>query len=179
MCFTGLEILGPVMGAAGSLMQYSAKKSEAAAQNAYAERNRVAALAAQRDTQQSLTLRQMQEAGASKQAVRNSLVDQARRQASAIVSGVKAGVTGISLDNLVKDIGRVAEENRATLISNWEMTAAQLQAQKAGAEATYFQRANAVPMAAAPSPFTPLMGIAGAGINYFTSQAKAETAARV
>lgn len=173
MCFA---ILSAVGSAVGSLMQYRAQQAQAAAQNAQYERNRINALAAQRDTQKALTLRQLQEDGATKQAMRLSQLDQARRQASAVVTGINSGRSGISLDAIVSDIGRAADENRATMLTNWESTAAQLQSQKDASEATYFQRVNSVSQATEPSPLSPLLGVAGAGLRLYGDYEKQSTA---
>lgn len=167
------------MSAGSTLMQYQAGVAQASAQNAAYRDNQVAALAAKRDTEHAITLRQMQEADAVSQQEHLSLVDQARRQASTEVSAVSAGRSGISVDALVNDIGRQADENRATLLTNWEDTAAQLQAEKDGSAGIYARRVNSVRQATEPSPLSPLMGIAGAGLKYFADETKASIPARV
>lgn len=156
-------------------MQYQAASGQAAAQNAAYAQNRVAALAAQRHTEDQITQRQLQEAGATSQQLHNSEVDQARRQASATVSGVNAGSTGITLDALINDIGRASEDNRVTMVTNWENTAAQLQASKDASGDTEIARVNSVAQATPPSPLTPLLGIAGAGLKLFASETRADT----
>ncbi len=183
MCFAAagavLPVLSMVGQGVGALMQYQGQKAQAAAQNAAYRDNQVAALAAQRDAEKGITLRQLQEAEAVSQQMHLSQVDQARRQASTIVSSIDAGRSGITVDALVDDIGRMADENRATLLTNWENTAAQLQAEKEGTEGLYQRRVNSVRQAVEPSPLTPLLGLAGAGLKYFTDTTKADTAAKV
>lgn len=164
MCFAALSF---VASAVGAFAQHQAGVAKASAQNEAWSRNQIAALAAQRDTQQSLTLRQMQESGATNQALRVSLIDEERRRANAIVSGVHSGMAGVSVDNLVADIGRRAEENRVTLLTNWESTAAQLQRSKEASEATYEQRVNSMQAGGdGPSVFGTLAKIAGAGLTF-------------
>lgn len=177
MCFAAAgPILSFAASAVGGLMQYRAQQAHAAAQNAAWEQNQRAALVAKRDTEQALTLRQMQEAGATKQAIRQGLIDKERRQAAALVSGVASGRSGITLDALINDIGRASEENRATLLTNWESVAAQLQRQKE-AEGTYMRQVNSVGTAEYPSPLSPVLSVAGAGLRLYGDLTKDREAA--
>ena len=168
MCFAAVvPILSFAFSAASSIAEYGAKKAQADAINAAWQRNQVAALAADRDTQQALTLRQMQEADATTQRLQAVNIDDARRQAEAVVSGVANGTGGISLDNLVADISRRSEDNRVTLMENYNATAAQLQRSKVAANDQYIARVNNQPTALEPSPLGAIGGVASAGFRLF------------
>jgi hypothetical protein len=180
MCFAAaLPIASFAMSAASSVATYGAQKAHAAEVNATYQQNYVQALASDRDTQNALTLREMQDQGATEQQLQASFLDEAKRSAQAEVSGVASGNTGISLDSLVQEVGRVGEQNRATLTSNFQGQVQQLQAQKQGANTKEQMIVNDLPTASSPSFFGPLAGIAGAGFKSFATQKSIDTQAGV
>src|SRR5262245_3247480 len=110
MCFVAATA---AIAAASALVQYQGKQADFQAERSRYEQNDRNALAAAQDSQQALTMRQMQEAALTSQRLTASQLDQARRQAEAQVTGADAGIGGsISLDSLVADIGARSEANR-------------------------------------------------------------------
>lgn len=164
--------------AATALIGAQASSANYEAQQAQWKTNQVNALAADRDTQNALTMRQMQDGAVTQQKVQASYLDEARRQAEATVSGQASGIGGsTSLGEIVQGIGQQSEENRTTLMTNWNNTAAQYQSQKDAANDTYLSRVNSVNPGTAPNPLAPAVAIAGAGIKFDSDQIAAGRAA--
>jgi hypothetical protein len=154
------------VSAASSMAKFGAAQEEYTAKKAVWNQNYQNALAAGRDDFRALTLRQMQEAGAYAQKDRLQVLDAAQRQAAINVSAASANVQGLSVDNIIGDVARKTEANRATLQTNWEMTASQLQAEKDGAVSKEQSRINSVANPIAPDPTGTMLEIAGAGVKY-------------
>lgn len=178
MCFDpisggGMAILSGVMSAGQSIMGFIGKNQEAQRQNQVEEQNRVNALAAQRDEQRQTTTRLMQEQDATAQRKHLALVEEAEKSAEVSVSAAGANVAGLSVDNLIADVTRRTSTNLTTLDRNYEMTAAQLQAEADASTTRAQSRINSVSRASSPSILAPLMGVVGAGVKAYGQYEKA------
>jgi len=169
MCAPVLGIIGMVASVGSSLAQGAAAQADYEARSEQWRQNYVNALAAARDEQNQLTNRQLQEQSAYVQKRHLSLVEQAEKQSEAEVSAASAGVSGISVENLVQDIGRKAATNRAIAEQNWIMTANQLQAEKRATVTTAQNRINSVARPTSPSMGAYLLGAVGSGVKSFAT----------
>lgn len=181
MCEPGtLSALTFATAAASAGIGFMGQQANADAQAAQYSQNILNARAALKDTQNALTLRQMQDGAVTSQKVNASYIDEARRTAEAEASGASAGIGGsISLNSIIGDISRVSEENRVTLLTNWDNTAAQVQREKDAAGNQAQSRINSVSPGTQPNPIAPAVQLAGAGLRYETNQVAAERAARL
>lgn len=150
------------VGAAQSVAGYAAQKSEAAANKANARQ-------AWANNQTQLTLRSMQEEDALRQKQRQSLIEEAQVSAETQASAASAGVSGISLDNLLSDVSRRAATNRETERENTRMTLMQIKEERKGVNAKGQSQINSVPK---PTGLSLVAGVGGAALSGASSYAK-------
>lgn len=149
---------------AGGLLSFASGMAQASAQQQRYDQNRVNALASARDEQTQLTQRQIQEQQAVEQKKYVSLIEEAQKKATAEVSGAESGVAGISLDNIIADLGQRSEYNRAVAQENYDNTAAQLAVEQRATVTKAQGRIDSVPKGDFVSPF--LSGI-GTGLQMY------------
>lgn len=164
MCFdpVTMGVLSFAVGAAQSVVQFAAANQEAKA----TEQN---ALQAFSNEQNQLSLRQMQEADATAQKQKQQNLEEAEKKAAVEVSAASAGVSGISVDNLIMDVSRQAARNRQTQFENTKMAVAQLQTEKKGSRSQAQSRINSAPR---PSALSLVAGIGGAALDGYNSYSK-------
>lgn len=146
-----LGIASFAVGAAQNVAQFVGQRQQSKA-------NEAAARDAWRIDQNQITKRQMQEENALRQKQEAQNIEEAEVRASAAVGAIQGGVSGISVDNIIADIGRQASRNRLTEEENYRMVASQLQTQRQQVSANAITRINSVPR---PSPLSLVAGIAG------------------
>jgi hypothetical protein len=152
------------MGMMTAGAQYAAARADYNAKAAQWTQNVVNAEAAARDEQSQNLLRQMQEERASNQKIHLQDIEEAEKKSQVVVASADAGVSGLSVDNLIADIGRSAAYNRQVERDNWKMTAAQLQKEMDATETRMMNRINSVPRPTAPSAGAYLLGGLAGGI---------------
>lgn len=155
------------VGIASSVAQFSAAQSDYQARAEQWRSNVVNSWAAAREEQKQLLARELQEQEAYAQKSHLSLVEQAEKQATAEVSAAGAGVSGISVGNLVADIGRKAATNRVLAERNWMNTAQQLRQEQGATVTRASNRINSVSVPTSPSSAGLLAGIGGSAIKAF------------
>lgn len=164
MCPPVLAVATLAMGVASAVVGHQASQADYEAKSAAWRQNYVNALAAGRDEQRQLTLRQLQEQDAYVQKNHLVMVEEAQKTAEYKVSAAASGVSGVSVDNLLDDIGRQAGLNRATLETNYKATAQQLQTQKDASVTQIESRINSVARPTSPSGASLFVNILGAGV---------------
>jgi hypothetical protein len=160
-----LGLLTFAVGTVQAISQYSAQRREA-------NDNAKNTVSAWKDQQAQITQRRMQEQQALAQKERQSRLEQAEAQADVSVSAAAAGVSGISVDNLLSDVSRRAAYNRQIEEENTFNIMQQLSQQSKGINTQAQGRINSV---SAPSPLSLIAGIASSGISAFTGYKKATT----
>lgn len=147
------------VGAAQAVAQYSAQKAEY-------KQNEANSIQAWKDQQAQITQREMQEQDALKQKLAQQNLEQAQAEADVEVSGAAAGVSGISLDNLTRDVARRAATNREIEQTNTDMIISQLKLERKGANSQAQSRINSV---AKPSGLSLIAGIGSAAVSGVSS----------
>lgn len=147
------------VGAVQAVSQYSAQKSEEKA-------NRQNAQEAWKNQQHQLTKRAMQEEDALNQKKQAQNIEEAQVKADTVASAAGAGVAGLSLDNLVADVGRRASLNRQAEEENTRNTLAQIRMERKGVNAQAQGRINSVPK---PSALSLVAGIGSAALKGYNS----------
>ncbi|RWP84732.1 MAG: hypothetical protein EOR11_19930 [Mesorhizobium sp.] len=150
------------VGAMQSVAQYQAAAEESKA-------TREAALQAFSNDQNALSRRQIQEADASNQKVQQVNLDEARKVSEVRLSASSAGVSGISVGNLIGDVTRQASTNRQNQFDNTKMAINQLQLEKKSSQAQAQSRINSAPK---PSALGLIAGIGGATLSGFNTYNK-------
>jgi hypothetical protein len=161
MCPPVIALATIAISAASAYAGYQAQQQQFQAQKEQKAANDTNALAAARDDQNRLTLRSIQEQQAYTQKAHNQNIELAENTANVEVSAAGSNVAGISVGNLVSDARRRAGNNLTTLETNYQNTAAQLQAEAQGTVTKANTRIAAVAQPTEPSPTGAILGFAG------------------
>ncbi|MEW6121297.1 MAG: hypothetical protein AB1698_01690 [Pseudomonadota bacterium] len=145
-----------------SIAQHQAAEADYEARSQQWRQNVVNSWASAREEQSQLLQRELQEQEALAQKQHLSLVEEAEAKASVENSAASAGVAGLSVANLVADVGRKAATNRMTNKRNWEMTAEQLAQEKEATVTRAENRINSVSRPTSPSGMGLAAGIGSA-----------------
>lgn len=145
------------------MVSFQAASEDYEARAAQYRQNVVNSLAAGRDEQKQILLRMNQEQDAFVQKRHQDAVEGAEAMAEAEVSAAEAGVSGLSLDNILAGIQRDVNENQTANKTNYENTVVQLQSE---IEATNFRIQNNINSVQTPTKPNPLgyalQGVGGA-----------------
>lgn len=155
------------MGVMQAGVSMAAASAEADARNEQWKQNQINALAAARDQQRQITTRQIQEQNATTTKTHASQIDEASLRSNAEVSAADAGLSGVSADAILREIGNRAAQNRTNAFENYRMTAEQLQAEK---DATVTQAKSRIDSIAPPTntaAATGLVNLASAGVKLY------------
>jgi hypothetical protein len=164
MCAPMLGILGSALSMVASVA--SAQAADNAAEADYQAKvvawrqNIVNAQTAARDEQRQIITRQMEEQSKTVQKKHVSYVEEAQKQAEATVSAAGAGVQGISVDNLLTDIGNKSAANRAYMDENYRYIVADTTEQLKSTRTKLAMRVDSMPT---PLPPQKTAGIAALG----------------
>lgn len=157
----------PALGAVVAVMQ--SVVSFAAAQEDYNNRaeqwkqNYVNALASGRDEQRQLQVRMVQEHGAHSQKQQMANIEGAEVAAEAEVSAASAGLSGISLGNILMGIGQKIGMKKVADSTNHKNTVLQVGEQLKATKTNIENRINSVQKPTAPNPLGyALQGAGGA-----------------
>lgn len=123
-----------------------------------------------RDQQDSLTEREMQEQGATSQSEHMALVEGAEKSAQVVASSAAGGVAGNDVATLVNGVGQQVREKTETLNQNWQNTASQLQSQKNAETQETQMEISEVAQPQDPSFASTAIGIAGDAIGASASK---------
>jgi hypothetical protein len=164
MCFdpVTMGVLSFAVGAAQQVVQYQAQVQESKA----TQEN---ALKAYANDQAQLSRRQMQEQDAASQKANTLNKEEAVKTSEVELSASSAGVSGVSVSNLVADVHRRASESRVNQFINTKAAIEQLQQEKKGAQNTAQGRINSAPR---PSALGLIAGIAGSGLSAYSGYQK-------
>jgi hypothetical protein len=160
-------ILGLAVGILQSVVQFQAAQQDYEAQSQQWRQNYTNSLAAARDEQLALTQRQLQEEEATSEQIHLMGIEGAEKVAEARVAAGAAGVSGISVGNIIADIRGRTAGNQVTAQRNWRMTAQQLQLEQNATVTRAENRINSVTRPTAPNPLSLVVGIAGAGVRAY------------
>ena len=148
-------IIGAVLGAGISLMQagaaQQAKQQEYAAASQRWQQNIINTEAAARDEHRQIITRQMQEQEKTAQKLHISFIEQAQKGAEAEVRGAEAGVSGISLDNVLDDIESKSLLNRTYADINYKYIVADTEEQLKATDTRAMNRINSIPRPVEPA----------------------------
>lgn len=163
MCAMIAPILGAVMSVATAVVSFQAAQQDYEAKSEQWRQNYSNALSAGRDEQRQLSLRMLQEDDAFHQKARATNIEGAEVAAEAEASASAAGLSGVSLDNLLVGIRRKVADKMNADETNYMNTAAQLQAENNATINRIDNRINSVQRPIAPNPLGyVLKGIGGA-----------------
>lgn len=164
-----------IVGAAQSAVGYIQQSGMAAQQDAIYEQNRVNAISNHANQQNQANLRASQEMEAAAAEKFDTTLDARKARATHVVAAGEAGVSGLSIDGLLRDFsGREARYNDR-VDQNLDWTLAQIETQKKGFGFDAVDRINSVQRGQKPSFIGLGLKIAGSGFDS-VSQYRRDTA---
>lgn len=174
MCDPGsIAIATMAVGMAQAGTSAAAANADFAAKSSAWSQNVVNSEAAARDEDRQIIGNQLADQAKTNQQLQISTITQAQKQSAAAVSAAEGGVTGISVDNILQDIAGKSEVNRSYADENYKFIVADTQEHLNSSTDQAQSRINSMTVPLSPSPLTPLLGIAGAGIKAATGLEKA------
>lgn len=158
--------LGIIASIGQAVAGYAAQSQAADQQNAYAESNRRASVAAMRDKYASITNNTLQHRESASQEMFEKRIAAMKARATAATAAGEGGVSGLSVDALTADIHAQEGRQLQAIQTNYEIRKMGNYDESVSAYHQAIGRINSVQPAAKPSPlgfiFQALGGIAGA-----------------
>lgn len=160
MCFPGAQMILPIMQSVVSFAADSADFNNRADQW---RQNFTNSLASGRDEQRQLSLRMLQEEDAHVDRTQQTMVEGAEAVSASRLSANSAGVSGISVGNIIAGLRHKVAARRQNENTNYRNTAAQLTTEMGATNTRIENRINSVQRPTAPSPLGYILqGIGGA-----------------
>jgi hypothetical protein len=159
-----LAVTSFMVTAGSAVSNFAAASAQADEQNRMYEKNAQNAeySAAVERQQNALRKNQEQEAAGAKQF--DNFLETRARASSAEVAAGEAGVTGLSVDSLIRDVWQSGGRTADRIAHNSEMTLQQLNMEDRAIEARKESRINSVRKGVAPSGLALGLNIASAGL---------------
>jgi hypothetical protein len=142
-----------------------AQSQAAEEQNRLYEANRRNALLAHENNNKAITDRQVQEQEAAAAERFDASLDARKARATAEVAAGEAGVSGLSVNHLLRDFYGREGRNNDRISQNLDWSSAQLQSEKVGSSYRTVDRINSVQRATPPSFLDAGLRIASAGLD--------------
>lgn len=165
LAFMGASFL---IKSTAAVMQYGANVRQSQEQDAYYENNRVNAINAGNIEDQRLAMRQVQEENAGGEKKFDNMLETRARARKAEAGAGEAGITGLSVESLLRDIYQTGERAGGRIQSNTDATLEQLNAERNGVPIRVNDRINSVSRGKKPSMIGLGLQIAGAGVDSYT-----------
>jgi hypothetical protein len=161
-----------MVSAGSSVMKYEAADEQAHAQDQLYAQNKANAIGAADYEYQQNALRRTQEQEASGEKSFDNMLATQAKAATATVAAGEAGINGLSVDSLIRDVFSSGGRTSDRIARNDEMTLAQLDAERNGIEARKRDRINSVRKGVYPSGLALGLDIASSALNAGTSYTK-------
>lgn len=142
-----------IVAAGSAYTGYEGSKAQAKTQSSLFEQNRKNSLAAMRDNYLTIQQRQSQEAAAAGQQIQERRLEAARQMATTRVASGEAGISGLSVERVMRDISGVASKDVSTIEQNRDWNLDQLGRQMAGIDTQTNSRINSVTRGTHPDPW--------------------------
>lgn len=163
--------ISAVAGIGMSVLQAGASASAAnadyAAKVAQWQQNIINSEAAGRDEEKQIIGQQLVQQAKDVQAKHISFIQEAQKKSTVAVNAADAGVSGISVDNLIADIAGKSELNRSYDDENYRNIVADTQMKLTASYDTEKARINSVSAPIPPNPIASVAPVFGAGIKAF------------
>lgn len=155
--------LGAVLSIAQAAVGFASAQQQADEQNAYYEQNRRAAVAAMTDRYASINNKNLQEREAASAELFEKRIAGLKAKSTAITSAGEAGVTGLSVANLMQDVDAQMGRQAQAIQTNFEIKRQHNADELVATHHNAISRINSVRQASGPNPLAfALQGIGGA-----------------
>jgi hypothetical protein len=171
MCdFIAIASMG--LGIAQSAMQYSAANAQYEQQMKVYEQNAINASLAAENQYSNISIRSQQEDAARVQQQTEAGIEAAKAASTAQVAASEGGVSGLSVDAMIRDIYAQQGRNDAALDANQRMSRDYLLGEMKSAEAQGQSQINSVPLPEKPSAAPYLLNAFGSGLSAYSDYVK-------
>lgn len=167
MAMTGLGIAQSVAGYSAANAQYKS------GMEVYRQNAENAAQSTAR-TYSNINIKAQQEGQAAAQSQQQGEIDKAKAVASAEVAAAAGGVSGLSVDAVLRDIYAQAGRNEATADANLRMSRGYLQGELKSAEISGQSQINSMPIPEKPSAVPYLLNAFSSGLNAYSTKLQLE-----
>lgn len=157
-----------IAGAGSAITQHQAQENQAKVQDALYEQNRLNAYQSMRNQYLGLQNRQSQEIQAASQKIEERERLAMEDTATARVAAGEAGVTGLSVERVLRDIGANASRDVSTVEQNRDWTVSQLSDEAQGIASQTQSRINGVSQGVKPSPWATGFKLVGTAASAYT-----------
>lgn len=155
------------LGIAQSVMQFSAADQQYQAQMEHQRQNAINASRAAENQYSNISIRAQQEDMARHQQQTETNMAAAQAASTVEVAAAEGGVSGLSVEHVLRDIYAQQGRNEAALDANQRMSRDYLMGEKKSAEAGGQGQINAVPIPEKPSFAPYLLNAFGSGLNAY------------
>jgi hypothetical protein len=164
-------LLGASLAMSGvqAVVGYQAANAQFDSQMDAYEQNAEAAAMSTANAYSTLNIRAQQEGQAHAQAAQASEIERARAVASTEVAAAAGGVSGLSVDAVLRDVYAQAGRNEATADANLRMSRDYLTGEMAATEANGQSQINSMPIPEKPSMVPFLLGGFSSALGSYTN----------
>lgn len=161
------------ISAASTGVGFMAQEQQAKQQDAAYAQNKKNSIAAFEDSQRALTYREAQEQESAAVQKQDNNIQARKAAATNIVAAGESGITGNTVDSLLRDIYGQAGAANDRVDQNLDWSMEQIAAEKRGQGFTAQNRINSVQRGQKPSIVAAGLKLAGAGLDSYTGYKKA------
>lgn len=157
------------LGIAQGVMGYQAADAQYEAQMKMQQQTAINASRAAENQYSNIGIRAQQESAAASQQQQQTNIEAAQAAASVEVAAGEGGVTGLSVDHVLRDLYAQQGRSDSAMDANQRMSRGYLEGEMKAAEAGGQSQINSVPIPEKPS-FTPfLLNAFGSGLNAYSN----------
>lgn len=165
---TTLAVASFGLGVGSSILNYQQARAQSKLQDRMYAMNAANAVSALIDTYGQLQARRQQEIEASSEAILQRRIEERKQLAAARVAAGDAGVTGFSVDALLRDIGATASRDVSNIQQNRDWNLAQINQQMRGARAQAKNQIVSMVPGSRVSPWSTVFQIGKSGVDSYT-----------
>ncbi|WP_107329059.1 virion core protein, T7 gp14 family [Metapseudomonas otitidis] len=166
-----VSIAMAVVGALSAVAGHQQAEVAAKVQTKQHEQNQRNAQAALRDSYIAIQNRQQQEAESAAQQVEERRRESVRQMSSAYAAAGEAGVSGLSVQSILADIGATAARDISTIEQNRDWSLDQLNSEMSGARNQAMSQMNATTAGVRPSGWATALQIGSSAVGAYASYA--------
>ncbi|HHK0424574.1 TPA: hypothetical protein ACQQIU_002746 [Pseudomonas aeruginosa] len=166
-----VSIAMAVVGALSAVAGHQQAEVATKVQTKQHEQNQRNAQAALRDSYIAIQNRQQQEAESAAQQVEERRRESVRQMSSAYAAAGEAGVSGLSVQSILADIGATAARDISTIEQNRDWSLDQLNSEMSGARNQAMSQMNATTAGVRPSGWATALQIGSSAVGAYASYA--------
>lgn len=165
MCSPTLAYAGMAIGSAA--MSYQQEKVAAETQTKLYKLNETNARTALTDSYSQMQTRMGQQNEATSQQIQQRRVEAMRQASTARAANADSGVTGVSVDSILRDISAVASGDVMTMEQNRDWSLSQMGNEMRGMRTQAKNQINSMTPGVKPSPWSAVFKIGGAAMDTY------------